>query len=328
MNPFLVFITILTLLVIYSFYYTAHQITQNPFMDKQLIYKGLDKPIIWLYYDNSDINTRNWSDFGSRNSSALNIPALNLFYQTIIQQNKNNYHIRVIEGLSGLNTLLSPDEIPPALQNTATIIGQSELNWIRSKILCKYSGVWLSPYTICLRPLAPLKPNTITFYGTDMNETYQSNTVPNFHCIANGCEPGHPFFQELERITYERLIHKRGGENIRRDENWDFIRLTSKNPSSYPNTIIAIDNDSELSRKSGNGGTKRIQLEDILATGTEGNLPFEIGSQSVYVPISWTELRDREMFGWFLKMSESQIMESDIAVKYLITIGMANTSIV
>ena len=30
------------------------------------------------------------------------------------------------------------------------------------------------------------------------------------------------------------------------------------------------------------------------------------------------ELRDREMFGWFLRMSESQIMESDLAVKYLL----------
>jgi hypothetical protein len=46
---------------------------------------------------------------------------------------------------------------------------------------------------------------------------------------------------------------------------------------------------------------------------------------TVYVPIPWArELRDREMFGWFLRMSESQIMNSDITVKYLLQKGLTN----
>lgn len=40
------------------------------------------------------------------------------------------------------------------------------------------------------------------------------------------------------------------------------------------------------------------------------------------MPIMWPELRDREMFGWFLRMSEEQIMESDIAVRYLLDRGL------
>jgi hypothetical protein len=36
----------------------------------------------------------------------------------------------------------------------------------------------------------------------------------------------------------------------------------------------------------------------------------------------WPELRDREMFGWFLRMSEEQIMESDISVRYLLERGL------
>jgi hypothetical protein len=70
----------------------------------------------------------------------------------------------------------------------------------------------------------------------------------------------------------------------------------------------------ELSRKE-NG--KRIQLEDLLAS-VDGRLPFNVISYQVYVPFMWKELRDREMFGWFLRMSEMQIMESDLAIKYLL----------
>jgi hypothetical protein len=40
------------------------------------------------------------------------------------------------------------------------------------------------------------------------------------------------------------------------------------------------------------------------------------------VPVLWPELRDREIFGWFLRMSEDQIMESDLAVRYLIDQGL------
>jgi hypothetical protein len=45
------------------------------------------------------------------------------------------------------------------------------------------------------------------------------------------------------------------------------------------------------------------------------NLPFDINVPIlIYVPFSWPELRDRELFGWFLRMSEDQIMQSDIAL--------------
>jgi hypothetical protein len=68
---------------------------------------------------------------------------------------------------------------------------------------------------------------------------------------------------------------------------------------------------------------KRIELEDLLATGTDGNLPFDICGYTIYIPFPWHELRDREMFGWFLRMSEDQIMNSDISVKYLLEKSLA-----
>ena len=116
-------------------------------------------------------------------------------------------------------------------------------------------------------------------------------------------------------ITYARIAQKRGGDQIRRDANWDFVRLTT----AYVSTGIIVDPAVEGMRKK-NG--KRIQLEDLLATGTDGNLPFDLCAYTVYVPFPWPELRDREIFGWFLRMSEDQIMGSDIAIKYLLQKGL------
>jgi hypothetical protein len=113
------------------------------------------------------------------------------------------------------------------------------------------------------------------------------------------------------QVTYARIAQKRGGDQIRRDANWDFVRFSTE----YVQTGIIVDPAAEGMRKKDG---KRIQLEDLLASGTDGNLPFDLCDYTVYVPFPWTELRDREIFGWFLRMSESQIMNSDLAVKYLL----------
>lgn len=318
MSPFHKFLLILTVLIIvvavYAFLYSKDLIKNNPFLDKNLLKRDMDKPVIWLYYDNSDVNSRQWMDFGSRSSRALNIPFLNLAYESIVKQNKDYYRIEVIGGLSGVAELLGGwDQLPPGLRDPISPVNEAELNYIRTAILAKYGGLWLSPYTVCLKGFGILPNDKTVFFGTDLDETYSGSAgtvVPGFRALWSP-KPDHPMFKEWSAVCYERVAKKRGGEQIRGDAKWDFIRFSQE----YVNTGIVVDPSAEGLRKK-NG--KRIQLEDLLATGTDGNLPFDLCSYTVYVPFPWTELRDREIFGWFLRMSEKQIMESDIAVKYLL----------
>ena len=322
MSPFHNFLIILTVLIIvvavYAFLYSKDLIKNNPFLDKNLLKRDMDKPAIWLYYDNSDINSRQWMDFGARSSRALNIPFLNLAYESIVKQNKDNYRIEVIGGLSGVAELLGGwDQLPPGLRDPISPVNEAELNYIRTAILAKYGGLWLSPYTVCLKGFGVLPKDKTVFFGTDLDETYSGSSgtvVPGFRALWSP-KPEHPMFKEWAAVCYERVAKKRGGEQIRGDAKWDFIRFSQE----YVHTGIIVDPSAEGMRKK-NG--KRIQLEDLLATGTDGNLPFDLCSYTVYVPFPWTELRDREMFGWFLRMSEKQIMESDIAVKYLLQQGL------
>ena len=304
--------------VVYGLYYSSDLIKNNPFADKNLLKRGMDKPVIWLYYDTSDVNSRQWADFGARSSRALNMPFLNLCYETIVNQNKDEYRIEAIGGLSGVAELLGGwDQLPPGLRDPISPVNEAEINYIRAAILSKFGGLWLSPYSVSLKGFGKLPEDKSVFFGTDLDETYagpNGTTVPGFRAIWSPY-PNHPMFKEWANVAYTRIAQKRGGDQIRHDEKWDFVRFTTE----YVGTGIIVDPAVEGMRKKDG---KRIQLEDLLATGTDGKLPFDLNAYTIYVPFPWPELRDREIFGWFLRMSENQIMDSDISVKYLLQKGL------
>ena len=322
MSPFNRLIFIFGILFVVAFvlgiYYSQALRNKNPFMDKHLLERGLDKPVIWLYYDTSNVNSRQWLDFGARSSRALNIPFLNLCYESIVKHNHKDYRIEVIGGLQGVAELLGGwDHLPPGLRDPISPVKEAELNYIRAAILAKYGGLWLSPYCVCLKEFGTLPKDKTVFFGTDLDETYagpNGTAVPGLRAIwcpiAN-----HPMFKEWAAVAYTRVAQKRGGEQIRGDPKWDFVRFST----DYVHTGIVVDPHSEGMRKK-NG--KHLQLEDLLASGTEGNLPFEIHDYTVYIPFPWPELRNRKMYGWFLRMSESQIMNSDLAVTHILQKSM------
>lgn len=324
MGPFyklgLVLLVLFTVAVLYAFFFAKDILKNNPYLDKHLLKRGMDKPVIWLYYDNSDVNSRSWMDFGARSTRALNMPFLNLCYETIIKQNGEDYRIEVIGGLSGVAELLGGwDQLPPGLRDPISPVNEAELNYIRAAILAKYGGLWLTPYCVCLKGFGKLPEDKVVFFGTDLDETYsgsQGTTVPGFRCIWSP-KKEHPLFIEWAQICYQRVAEKRGGDQIRGDAKWDWVRLSD----TYSGYGIVVDPQAELMRKKGG---KRIQLEDLLATGTDGKLPFDNCHYNIYVPFPWPELRDREIFGWFLRMSENQIMTSDIAIKYLLKNSLGN----
>jgi len=300
----------------YAILYSKQLRHLNPFMDKHLLERGMEKPVLWLFYNHSDTNQREWQDFGARSSRALNIPFLNLCYESIVHHNKGEYRIEVISGLSGVAEVLGGwDQLPPGFRQHGAIspINEMELNWIRTAILAKFGGLWLTPHTVCLKGFGVLPKDKTVFFGTDIDETFagpQGTAVPGFRAVWSPVAH-HPMFEEWAAVCYDRIVKKSGGDQIRGDVKHDFVRFSTE----YVKTGIIVDPAAEGLRKK-NG--KRIQLEDLLSTGTDGNLPFDVTSYTVYIPFPWTELRDREMFGWFLRMSEEQIMKSDIAVKYLL----------
>jgi len=288
-----------------------HMVYNNPFEAKDLMQRGMNMPAIWIFYDNSIPNARLGADFSARSSRALNLPFLNLCYESIARHNSNDYRIEAISGLAGLADKLGGwDQLPQKLQNPLVTLEAADFAWIRASILNKHGGLWVAPATICLKPFGRM-PGKPVFFGTDPDESFAGTAgtnVPNFQ-VAWSPTPNHPFWAGWEAKSKARLDSSGGGDTARSADKWEYLASAAMNPD------IEVRPLAELSRKGAAG--RRIQVEDLLASGQEGDLPFDIGPLAVYVPLPWPELRDRRAFGWFLKLSEGQIAESDLVIRDL-----------
>ncbi len=286
-------------------------ISENPFEDTNLFQRGMGKPVIWIFYDTSIPNARQYSDFHSRSSRALNLPFMNLCYETIARHNSDIYRIEAISGLDGLAEKLGGwDTLPSKFQNPLVTLEPADFAWIRSAILAKFGGLWVSPATLCMKPFGKL-PDMPVFFGTDSDETFVGtggSAVPNFQ-VAWSPAANSPFWVAWEARSRKRLNSSGGGDTARSADKWEYLALSK----IYPE--IEVRPLAEIGRKGAAG--RKIQIEDLLASGQEGELPFDISVLGVYVAIPWPELKNRRSFGWFLRMSENQIAESDLVIRDL-----------
>ena len=285
--------------------------SDDPFKDKDLVNKDMKKPVVWVYLNNSDVNSRSWYDFMARSSRAINLPFLNLCYESIVKHTKEHYRVEVITGLADLAARLGGwNNIPEPMRNPDTFVREPEMNWIRAAVLAKFGGLWVSPSTIWLRNLPASPKDKVLFFGTNTEDTYSTNnSVPALDVIWSP-KPAHPVWVEWEKTVKARINFRTGGSEFRHDERRDFAETLQK----FPNEIQVIRLP-EISRKG--ASRKRIQLEDILGTSGGADTAFDIPEKGLYLPIPLAELIQREQFGWFLRMSEDQILDSDLVISHL-----------
>jgi hypothetical protein len=273
---------------------------------KDTLQIGLNRPTIWIFLNDSDTNSRSWSDFMSRSSNAINIPILNLFYQTIAKHNGDKYRIEVVGGLQRVAELMGGwENLPTLMRNPKARINGPEEDWIRTALLAKYGGLWLSPSVVCLRPFGDLPTDKVVAFGQDTVPMYGS-AVPGFRALWSP-RAGHPIFVEWETRIRNRMEFQNGGRQVRGDAKSDWVDLASE---------VEVRVKEELGRDPRTN--KSLDLEQIFAAGTQGRLPFSIPPTAVYMPVPYGDLLDRRAFGWILKSSEDQIMESDLAIRYVL----------
>jgi hypothetical protein len=268
---------------------------------------GMGLPVIWVYYNDSEVNSRMWYDFGARSSRVINIPILNMFYETIVSANKDKYRVQVITGLQGVKELLGENVPVPLLYNKRSITTPEE-DWIRSAVLAKFGGLWLSSSSVCLKGFGDLPKDKIVAFGQDTDPMYGS-AIPGFRALWSP-QHNHPFFVEWEGRCRERLNYQIGGRQFRGDAKSDWIDLCQK----YGSCEIRVKEELGRDPKT----NKKIELEDLLASGTEGRIPFTIPEQAVYLVVPYEDLLDRRHFGWILRSSEEQIKSSDLVLSHIL----------
>lgn len=290
--------------------------SQDPMQDRHMLKRGMELPVIWIYVNNSEVNSRNWMDFDARSSRVMNLPFLNLCYESCVKANGKDYRIEVIGGLSGLAVLLGGwNELPSPLRNPEAVVNEPELNWIRAAVLAKFGGLWASPALIWLKPMGPLPKNHSVLFGSDDEVSFvgaAGTSAPSLR-VAWSPAPENPVWVDWEKKVRARLEKRAGGSEFRRDEMSDAVDAIRM--AEARKEAMEVRPTAELTRKGAAG--RRIQCEDLLASGDLIDLPFSITEDAVYVPIPWPELQERRAFGWFLRMSEEQIMGSDLGVSHL-----------
>ena len=294
-----------------AYMYSGNVIEEDVFKNRHLLDIGSKHPVMWLYYDQSDVNSRYWSDFGARSSRVLNVPFLNLCYESIVVNNGKTYTVKVIAGLSDLAILLGGwHELPKPLQNPIAPVKEAELNYIRATILRRFGGLWVNPSTIFLKPLPKLH-DKVVFFGTDKDESYSDKNgtpVPGVD-IMYSPHKNNTVFIDLEKVALSRIEKHEGGRQFTKDIKWDLANIMDTYDVVYmPNT--------EFARKPCG---RRIQLEDLLSSNS-----ILAPNTAIYAPIDWNELQERRNFGWFLRMSEDQIYASDLFISRLVSSYKSN----
>jgi hypothetical protein len=281
---------------------------RNTYFDDKLLERGLETPTVWVYVDDTDVNSRWWSDFGARSSRVLNVPLLNLCYQTIVAACGKQYHVEVIGGIRDAERRLG--SLPEPMRNKRLPLRDTEMTYLKVAFLEKFGGLWMGSASIVLRQFPELPKDKVVLFGSDPLETYAGSNgtfLPNQHALWSPVAH-HPFFVQWRSMLYERIERQSTGKEIRNDKNWDILFA-----GTGKRDVILMPN-AELTRKQTG---RKIELEDLLAAGTDGVLPFTIHPETIYVPIPYPELLERRMFGWVLRMSEDQILESDLAITHL-----------
>ncbi len=309
---------IILIAVLLGSYYVRQSLKGSPWIDKALFDRGMELPPLWIYYDDSQVNSRHWLDFGARSSRVLNQPYLNLCYESIIRANGKFYRTEVIKGINGVMERLG--ELPPKLKGPVghlKTVGPAERNWIRAAVLAKYGGLWIEPTTIALRGFGALPEDRVVFFGTDHDESFagpEGTAVPSLAAIWVP-KPNNPAMQAWEAAARERLSGAAGGgSQIRGDAKWDFVRFFQGNKDSYE-----VRPEAELRRAAASG--KLLQLEDFLA---QGAIHFSVPSTAIYVSLPARDLELRRNWNWFLRMSEEQVLESDLVITQLLKMSLSS----
>jgi hypothetical protein len=252
-------------------------------VEEAIMVEDPDKPCLWLYYDTSQVNSRLWTDFGARSSRALNMPYLNLCYETILK-NASNYNVRVLKGVESVAEVLGGwEKLPDDMRNAYTVLSPRQKAWIRNEVLAAKGGLWIDPSVVVMNTIPVPDYNTVFGVSDDI-----------MTATPAALREGKPY-----------AIYKIQGND---------------DASQYDNRVLQRKPDG-----------RRIEIEDLLGSllpeepekaGADyifrSPEPFEIPVGTIFIPVPWDEINKLRKAGWFLRMSEEQVLKAPLMISKIL----------
>jgi hypothetical protein len=269
------------------------------------------KPFLWIHID-YEVNARNWSSWGSRNSTNLNQPYMYLCIRSIVEQCGKSFNVVLVDD-AAFQRLLPTWTIQ--VQNMPSPLKQHLRDLAMAKVLHKYGGVTVPASFICLRDLKPVFSSLLKGAGKTM---FAGEFVARNSAAASaaffpdsalmGCTKESPVMQQY--IAYlEPLVtgdYTNEYEFLGQNDRWLYKQLISSPPkmSMLCGTLIGT--------KTADG--KPVVIEELLG---EEDVDFAKGAYGIYIPAD--QILNRLAFQWFARLSPRQVLTSNTVVgKYLL----------
>jgi hypothetical protein len=258
-----------------------------------------NKPILWIHVP-YEYNSRKWLSFGSRSSFDLNQPYLYLTMKSILQQCEDSFTICLIDDQS-FETLI-PDwsidmtKISSPLVEKIRQLGLMKLLYIYGGMICPLSF-------LCMKDLLSLYEK-----GTRGNKMFLTeNNDRNITSTTFSFYPDLSFSgANKKNETVRQLI--------------DFIQRTISNDYTAQSVFLGDFNrwcekriqKREINLISGvDVGIKTIEDEPILLENLMSQHYLNLYPQTYGIWIPADELLNRRQYGWFTRLSQKQVLESD-----------------
>lgn len=261
-----------------------------------------EKPKIWWYVDDSQVNARQWLDWGNRATREPNEPYLQICQARAQMFWGQEFEVVPVIGRTAALGRLGQDMqtgVPPALF----------MPWCRAAFLSKFGGLWMDGSVLPMADGAALQSrlagaDALTF-GVDPDEKLATaSAVAPMAGLSAGwaAAPGHPVW-----VAMEKSLHGLIGQGAQSWAAPTARRAVRTLWDQHAAGRIRVDRAAEISR---DAYGRRLELDTLLGQTdwpdgtTEGGLwvPLPDGRDGLERASPWL---------WFLRLSPDQIRESD-----------------
>ena len=260
---------------------------------------GSSRPKIWWILDDSQLNSRQWLDWGARTTHEPNEPYLKIGYKRAHNMAGDAFDLEPVIGrvdthrkLEAAGCVIPPDadRAPPAIW----------LAWCRAAFLTYHGGLWLDGSVLPTGTTAELTQRLagkdVLAFGVDPDDEKIAGPSAGW-----SARPHHPAWTNIEHEL--RAVIDAG------DQSWSSIEFseTMRNAWNRHAATIPIDRKAEASR---DAYGRRLEL-DTLLTETDWVSGSTKGSLWLPLPDGRDRLERATPYLWFLRMSEEQIFEGN-----------------
>lgn len=286
-----------------------YQAIQDYLLDGDTLDKS-KKPILWIYVP-YEFNARQWQSFGSRTSMELNQPYLDLTVRSILRHCQDSFTVCMYDDQSFAKLL-------PGWSIDLRKLADPLLSKMRTlgamKLLHRYGGLMCPISFLCMKDLVGLYQkgtrNDKMFVCEMVNRTKSSQDEDFYPSLAfcgapKECEA----VSELCHYIQTLASHDQGAESVFLGQ---FDRWTRKRvEQGQVNLIEGVEI-----------GTKTVGEEPILLDDLMSNHYLDLykGTYGIYVPAN--ELLRRVAYGWFVRSSAKQVLESDTILGNYLLLSM------